>query len=66
MTVKETVFDILRSRRWITSVTIEDTAGPSGLRRLRELRSEGYEIKSRRGEDGFEYRLTSSKPKATA
>lgn len=64
MTNKESVFQLLRPRHWISGADIE-AAG--GLRRLRELRAEGYEIKSRRTASGpHEYRLVSTTPRVTA
>ena len=65
MTNKEAVFKVLRSRRWTPGEVIE---AEGGLRRLRELRSEGYNIISRPSPDSnyFEYRMTSATPKVTA
>ena len=57
MTKKEAVYNILKSRRWITRDELVGAAGESGLRRARELREDGYEIKTRRSADGYEYRL---------
>lgn len=59
-TVKDQVHALLRPRRWIAGETLEHIAGPSALRRLRELRAD-YEIKTRKAQDQFgtyyEYRL---------
>lgn len=68
MTRKEAVFNMLRSRRWTPGyeLTQPNVGGTEGLRRLRELRSEGFEIKSRPmvGSNAYEYRLVSTKPVA--
>lgn len=58
MTQKEAVYSILKSRRWIPASEIMAVAGSeSGLRRTRELRQDGYEIRTRRTNGEFEYRL---------
>lgn len=60
-TARERVYNLLRSRRWTAGydITSPQVGGSEGLRRLRELRSQGWEIKSRRMEHGnsHEYRL---------
>lgn len=60
-TARERVYNALRSRRWTPgfALTTPEVGGSEGLRRLRELRAEGFEIKSRRMNDSnaFEYRL---------
>lgn len=60
-TFKEAVHAILRSRRWTPATDIQAVGGADGLRRLRELRADGYGIKSRTAtQGGFEYRLVST------
>jgi hypothetical protein len=54
VTSKEITYQILKSRKWTYGEDIEIAGG--SLRRLRELREE-FEIKGRRVEDGFQYRL---------
>jgi hypothetical protein len=63
-TYKDAVFGVLRSRRWTPAETIQEVGGADGLRRLREIRSEGFEIKMRPAADGSrnEYRLVSTTP----
>lgn len=58
MTAKQATYEALKSRRWTPGNDIEAFGGD--LRRLRELRAEGMEIKTRRTEDGYEYRLVRS------
>lgn len=61
MTTKDMVTKMMRTRRWIAGSDLETQAGPSALRRMREMRGAGYEIKSRRMADGgYEYRLVAS------
>lgn len=61
LTRKQRVYNALKSRRWTPGfeLTTPEVGGTEGLRRLRELRADGYEIKSRRmaGSTAFEYRL---------
>ncbi len=60
-TYREAVLAELSSRRWKNSADIQEVGGADGLRRLRELRAEGYEFKSRPSATGpgkFDYRLT--------
>jgi hypothetical protein len=61
MTKKQAVYNVLKSRRWTPGweLTAPDVGGSEGLRRLRELRADGFEIRSRRieGSTAFEYRL---------
>lgn len=61
LTRKDRVLNALRPRRWVPGheLTKPDIGGSEGLRRVRELRSEGYEIKMRRqpGKQTHEYRL---------
>lgn len=54
---KEQTETLLRPRRWITGAKLEAQGG--SLRRLRELRDEGWDIKKRRiaGTNAYEYRL---------
>lgn len=54
---------VLRPRHWVNKYTLEVEAGASALRRLRELRDEGYEIKMRKAADGisYDYRLVGRK-----
>lgn len=58
MTVKEAVYNQMKSRRWINGMDLEMDFGPSALRRLRELR-EDFDIKVRKNPqgDGSDYRL---------
>lgn len=60
-TARERVYNVLRSRRWTPGfdITSPDVGGSEGLRRLRELRAQGYDIKTRKieGSNAFEYRL---------
>jgi hypothetical protein len=59
-TFKEAVHAVLRSRRWTPATDIEAVGGADGLRRMRELRADGYEIKSRIAPSGYsEYRMVS-------
>lgn len=61
-TYKEEVFDAIRKRNWVSSETIKEVGGSDGLRRLGELREEGYDIKDRRTSEGTkEFRLVSHK-----
>lgn len=68
-TRKERVFSLMRSLRWTPGyrITDPDVGGSEGLRRLRELRDEGYEFKMRKmtNSDAYEYRLVSTRPMAT-
>lgn len=58
-TKKQLVYEALKGRRWLSGYDIEGMTGDFGLRRLRELREDGYIIKSRRKENGeYEYRMT--------
>jgi hypothetical protein len=62
MTQKEKAYNLLKSRKWtpMTKV-IEVTGSLHGDRRVRELRADGYEIKTRKGNAAnradTEYRL---------
>ena len=66
MTRKEKVLALLKSKEWVTNYEIQSVeyGGVAGLRRLRELRQEGYQIEIKRCiRDGkpsgtFLYRLT--------
>lgn len=60
-TTKEAVEKLLRPRRWVSTYDLEAIGGQSALRRLRELRQDGYEIKKRKAHEGgaYEYRLVS-------
>lgn len=62
MTGKETVFNMLKSRRWISGAALTREAGEGALRRVREFRAEGYDIRKRRNADTgeYEYRMTRS------
>ncbi len=56
MTRKQRTWDLIKSRRWVAGWQIEMQGGD--LRRLREFRAEGNEIKMRKNAFGeFEYRL---------
>lgn len=50
-----------RQGRWVSGVEIAtpEIGGSEGLRRVRELRSEGWPIekRSKRGSEAYEYRL---------
>lgn len=57
-TTKESVEKLLRPRRWVSTYEVEALGGQSALRRLRELRQQGFEIKKRKGDGNqYEYRL---------
>lgn len=58
MTIKQSVEKLIRSRRWISSDEIREIGGTSALRRLRELRADGYEIATRRQDGTYQYRMT--------
>jgi hypothetical protein len=59
MTGKDIVFKMLKSRRWISGEALEAEAGAGALRRVREFRAEGYDIRKRRTSSGsYEYRMT--------
>lgn len=62
MTKKDMVAKAMKSRRWIAGTDLEAEYGPSALRRVREMRANGYEIKTRPVTEGrgYEYRLVSS------
>lgn len=64
-TARERVLAILKSRRWTPGFTLTTPAagGSEGLRRLRELRAQGYDIKRRKieGSTAYEYRLVGHK-----
>lgn len=58
-TKKQKVASLLKSRRWYTATEIDRVAGgapESGVRAARRLREDGFTIKTRRGENGTEYR----------
>ncbi len=59
MTAKQAVEKKLRSRRWIKGYDLQKVGGSEALRRVRELRADGAEIKMRRipGSTAFEYRM---------
>ena len=58
-TQKGRVRKLLGSRKWIPASQINKVAGsPHGTRRARELRAEGWEIKTRRTGRETEYRVT--------
>lgn len=58
MTQKEKVYGILKSRKWTTASAINSAAGSdSGTRRARELRADGYTIKTRNLTGETEYRI---------
>lgn len=64
MTSKEATLAMIKSRTWVHGEDIEEAGG--SLRRLREFRAEGYEIKKRPSDwGGYEYRLV-SRPKVAA
>jgi hypothetical protein len=56
VTRKQATWDAIKSRRWISGYDIEAQGGD--LRRLREFRVEGHDIKKRKNVWGeYEYRL---------
>lgn len=59
MTSKERVYVILKPRHWINGAAIEAEAGDGSLRRVRELRQDGFKIKKRKlaNSNAYEYRL---------
>lgn len=65
MTRKQRVYDALKSRKWTPGyeLTHPSVGGTEGLRRLRELREEGFDIKKRpmAGSAAYEYRLVGRK-----
>lgn len=65
-TRKQAVLAALRPRRWTPghALTTPEVGGSEGLRRVRELRADGFDIKSRQieGSSAFEYRLTRTTP----
>jgi hypothetical protein len=77
-TCKQAVYDMLKEARsgtimldgvshevpggWVPGQLINEIGGTNGLRRLRELRAEGYVIAMRRKGRMFEYRLNKVKP----
>jgi len=69
VTRKQMVLDtLLQAKRakldsgFVSSHALEAVAGPTALRRLRELRAEGYQIEMRREGRATSYRLTRVKP----
>lgn len=64
MTAKQATYEAIKSRRWVYGSDIEAFGGD--LRRLREFRADGMEIKVRRGEYGYEYRLVRTNGVAVA
>jgi biotin operon repressor len=65
MTVRAEVLTTLSSRKWISGAALEEIS-PDALRRVRELRAQGYEIKNRAmpGARIHEYRLVRLTPSA--
>lgn len=58
-TQKGKVRKLLGSRKWIPASQINKVAGsPHGTRRARELRTDGWELKTRRIGSETEYRVT--------
>lgn len=70
MTRKEQVLDLLKRNlnEWVngTELATEVVGGSEGLKRLRELRAEGYLIERRKhpspGREIYQYRLVTSAP----
>jgi hypothetical protein len=63
--VLDTLLQAKRSKEnggFVSGHLLEATAGPTALRRLRELRAEGYQIEMRREGRSASYRLTRVKP----
>lgn len=60
MTAKSRVAQHLVSnpKVWLDTNTIREVGGASGTRRLRDLRAEGWSIKSQRDGTSFQYMLT--------
>ncbi len=57
-TQKDRVRKLLKSRKWITASKINEVAGSNhGTRRARELRNEGFVLKTRRTPEGTQYRI---------
>ena len=56
---KDRVLMLLASNEWVSTWDLVQAGGTEGLRRLRELRNEGYVIEKRRKEDSaqWEYHL---------
>ena len=66
---KQRVYDFLAQAKrsgndWVdgSMISSENVGGKEGLRRLRELRAEGYQIQMRRNGRSAQYRLTRLKP----
>lgn len=58
MTKKEAVYGILKSKKWIPASKINEAANsPYGTRRARELREDGYTLKTRNLTGETEYRI---------
>lgn len=58
MTQREAVKKLLKSRKWTTASKINKVAGStSGTRRARELREEGFVLKTRNNGIETEYRI---------
>lgn len=60
VTSKQRVYNLLKSGKWIDRFAIENVGGIGGMRRLRELRADGYTITKRAHPDylhEFQYRL---------
>lgn len=58
MTQKEAVRKLLKGRKWTTASAINRVAGSeSGTRRARELREEGFQLKTRNNGIETEYRI---------
>lgn len=58
MTQKEKVYGVLRTRKWTSSTKINEAAGSQyGTRRARELRDEGFTLKTRNLTGETEYRI---------
>ena len=66
MSVKSDVANLFvnRPKTWIGTDEVRELGGESATRMLRELRAEGWSIKTRRGETGFQYQLTRPPAKA--
>lgn len=58
MTQKERVHSLLKSRKWTTATAINRAAGSeNGTRRARELRTDGFILKTRNNGIETEYRI---------
>lgn len=58
-TQKDKVRKLLKGRKWVTASRINEVAGSNyGTRRARELREEGFYLKTRTTNGKTEYRIS--------